>query len=77
MLSFIQIKDAETRYDATDNIEFAVPLEIGTTNKLIRELERFIHVARIQQKKRSDDLGKVERKNREQFERTAMLRTNL
>ena len=40
-------------------------------------MERFIHVAEIKQKKKSEDLVKVDKNNLHQFERTALLRTNL
>ena len=40
-------------------------------------MERFIHVAEIKQKKKAEDRVKVDKTNLHQFERTALLRTNL
>ena len=52
-------------------------MAIAAKRKEIIEVERFNHVAKIRQKKRSEDLVKVERTNLQQFERTTMLRNNL
>lgn len=48
-------------------MEFAVPIEINETKKKILELEKFIHIAEIKQKKKSEDVVKVDKTNLQQF----------
>lgn len=46
-------------FDEKDNIEFAIPLEINDVKKKILEVEKFNHIAKIKEKKKSEDLVKV------------------
>jgi hypothetical protein len=73
----MQITEMGKAFDSKENIEFAIPLEINHTKKKILDVEKFNHIAKIREKKKSEDLVKVEKVNNQQFEKTAMLRTTL